>query len=276
MLSALKIAASVFGVYVGYAVLLFLFQRPLLFPRHLVVVSPTAKPPVGFESVWLETPAGRVETWYRPAPAARERVPAPLVIFSHGNAEAIDTNAADMAAFADLGVGILLVEFPGYGRSGGRPSQSSITTALLHAYDMFTRRPEVDGQRVVGCGRSLGGGAICALAARRPTAALILMSTFTSVRSFAKSYLVPQRLVRDPFDSLSVVQRYTGPILIFHGRMDEVVPLSHGMALNKAARKSRLILYDCGHNDLPPHWPSFWEAVGGFLGENGIIDAESK
>ena len=75
---------------------------------------------------------------------------------------------------------------PGYGRSAGSPSEKSITEAFLAAYDAITTRDDVDPSQVILFGRSLGGGAVCALSKYRPIKALILMSTFTSVRSMAK------------------------------------------------------------------------------------------
>jgi fermentation-respiration switch protein FrsA (DUF1100 family) len=117
----------------------------------------------------------------------------------------------------------------------------------------------------------IGKNAVCALAAERPSAALILMSTFTGARSFAKRYLAPSFLVRDPFDNLSVVKNYPAAVLIMHGRKDTVIPYSHGIALHSAARHGKLITYEAGHNDCPPDWRMFWQHVRTFLRENKII-----
>jgi len=163
------------------------------------------------------------------------------------------------------------VEYPGYGRSAGSPSQKSITQTFLAAYDALSNRKDVDPSRIILFGRSLGGGAVCALAARRPSAALILMSTFTSARAFAKRYLAPSFLVRDPFDNLAVVKNYPAPVLILHGRRDTVIPFSHGVELHRAARQGTLIAYEAGHNDCPPDWKVFWRHVRSFLRENKII-----
>jgi hypothetical protein len=169
-----------------------------------------------------------------------------------------------------MGMGLLLVEYPGYGRSAGSPSQESIAEAFTLAYDRLSARPEVDPGRIVLFGRSLGGGAVCDLAQKRPSAALILMSCFESVRAFAVRYLAPAFLIRDPFDNLSAVRRYRGPLLVLHGNADEVVPLSHGRALHAAAPNAKMIVYEAGHNDCPPDWEVFWRDVEVFLKVNGI------
>ena len=133
------------------------------------------------------------------------------------------------------------------------------------------RGPEVDRGRIVLIGRSLGGGAVCDLALRRPAAALVLLSTFSSIRSYAVRYLAPGFLMRDPFDNLAAVQRYAGPVLVVHGRNDVVAPFSHGQALSAAARRGRMIVYDAGHNDCPPDWAVFRTELQAFLKEEGIL-----
>ncbi|MBW2710968.1 MAG: alpha/beta hydrolase, partial [Deltaproteobacteria bacterium] len=92
------------------------------------------------------------------------------------------------------------------------------------------------------------------------------------VRSFAKRYLAPAFLIRDPFDNLSVVRDYKGPILVIHGKFDEVIPYSHGMTLYNASRNATMITYKSGHNDCPPNWNVFWQDMESFLRNSGIID----
>jgi fermentation-respiration switch protein FrsA (DUF1100 family) len=117
---------------------------------------------------------------------------------------------------------------------------------------------------------------VCALARKRPSAAMILMSTFTGVRAFTARYLAPGFLVRDPFDNLSTVQSYNNPILVIHGRHDEVIPFSHGKRLYQAAKKGTLVAYDAGHNDCPPDWSVFWRDVAEFLAETAIIKSHER
>ena len=259
------------GLYAAWCALLFLAQRAVLFPTAMASANPDPRPPGEFEVLHFDTPAGTVEGWYRPPPGSGPGQAGPLMIFAHGNAETIDTAAPEMATCVRLGLGLLAVEYPGYGRSAGRPSQASIAAAMLSAYDRIRARPEVDPGRIVACGRSLGGAAACLLADRRPLAALILISSFTRVRAFTRRYLVPSFLVRDPFDNLSVLDRFKEPVLIVHGTRDTVIPVAHGRALHQSAADSRLVLYPCDHNDCPPDDDLFWRDVGGFLADARVI-----
>jgi hypothetical protein len=259
-------------LYAAYCGLLFLLQRQIMFPRHQIPQPSAAeRPAAGLEKLWLDTDGGKVEAWLLAPLDAPATTPAPAVIFGHGNGELIDFWPAELREFTRLGVAVMLVEYPGYGRSAGNPSEESITQTFVAAYDLLTSRANVDPSRIIFFGRSLGGGAVCALARHKPSAALILMSTFSSAKSFAKSFMAPSFIMRDPFDNLTVVKNYPHPVLIIHGQRDTVIPISHGMALHKAAKQGTLIVYDAGHNDCPPDWKIFWEDVEKFLLENNII-----
>ncbi len=259
-------------IYLAYCGLLFLVQRQMLFPRYLVA-TPSQDEDIPFvEKIWIETATGKIEAWFLPPDPVNGATPAPAVIFAHGNGELIDFWPHELKKFNGFGVGVLLVEYPGYGRSQGAPSQKNITEAFNRAYDVLIERQDVDPTKIILFGRSVGGGAVCALAAQRPSAALILMSAFISVRSFAKRYLAPAVLIRDPFDNLSVVREYKGPTLVIHGKFDEVIPYSHGMTLYRASRNATMITYKSGHNDCPPNWKVFWQDIESFLHLYGIIE----
>ncbi len=258
--------------YMVYCGLIFLMQRQIMFPRHLISIPSEGENPPFMEKIWIETSFGKIETWFLPPEKKNNRTRAPAVIFAHGNGELIDLWPSELKRFNQFGVGVLLVEYPGYGRSEGTPSQKNIKEAFNSAYDILVERKDVDPAKIVLFGRSLGGGAVCLLAAQRPSASLILMSTFTDIRSFAKKYFVPSILVRDPFDNLSVVRRYLKPVLVIHGEFDEVVPYAHGTTLHKSTPHASLLTYACGHIDCPPDWEVFWKNIAAFLGRCGIIE----
>jgi fermentation-respiration switch protein FrsA (DUF1100 family) len=255
----IKIVTVTLFLYLVYCGFLFVMQRQMLFPRYLIELPYHTENTSGLEKIWVTTSFGKIETWFLPQTSGHVAGPAPAVIFAHGNGELIDFWPHEFKKLAHLGIGVLLVEYPGYGRSKGSPNQKNITQAFIRAYDMLVARP------------SLGGGAVCTLAAHRPSAALILMSSFVSVRSFASKYLVPDFLVRDPFDNLAIVQAYHGPVLVVHGKFDDVIPYTHGASLYQAAQHGQLISYGSGHNDCPPSWDTFWRDFETFLNDCGLI-----
>jgi fermentation-respiration switch protein FrsA (DUF1100 family) len=272
----IKIILWTLSFYLIYCGFLFLMQRQILFPRYLIGTQSESEDLPFMEKIWIKTSFGKTEAWFLPPDPMNNVEPSPAVIFAHGNGELIDFWPDELKRFNHFGIGVMLLEYPGYGRSEGKPSQKSITETFNNAYNILIERKDVDPAKIILFGRSLGGGAVCTLAAERPSAALILMSTFTSARSFAKKYLAPGFLVRDPFNNLTVVRNYPKPVLVFHGKFDEVIPYSHGMALCKSAPHATMITYESGHNDCPPDWEIFWRDLETFLNASGIIKTIDK
>ena len=240
-------------------------QKFVTFPRaHHSLQQPAARIAAAGEAIWFDIDGGRVEAWFLPAPGPS---PSPLMIHAHGNGELIDIQTHSVSALRAAGIGILLVEYPGYGRSTGNPSEKSVTEAFVAAYDWASHDERVDPARIIGYGRSLGGGAVAQLAARRPIAALVLESTFTSIGELVRANHIPGWLIVNEFDTRAVLAKYSGPVLILHGTHDGTFPVALAHALHKASPRSELHVQDCGHNDCP----SQWELVLGFLDKNGVF-----
>lgn len=268
-----KILGVIFVAYAAYCGYYYFNQRKILFPVTFIPVpsGDTSHFPQ-LEKIWLDTSVGKVETWFLPPFGTDNVKPYPVMILAHGNGELIDYYPVGVTYLRQLGLGILLVEYPGYGRSDGTPSKQTIAETFTIAYDFIAFRDEVDENQIVLFGVSLGGGAVCELAQARPTTALILMSTFTSAKEFAQRlYLLPI-LIRDPFDNLAVVRDYPGQVLVIHGTRDELIPYEMGLKLHQAAQNSTMLSYPCGHNDCIYNWETFWRDIKPFLRDVGVVD----
>lgn len=251
-----------------------MLQRWVLFPSYLIPPVPDAGKGVpGLESLWIESDEGPVEAWFIPGRGASAEHPAPAVLFAHGNGELIDHWPHMLSPYRALGISLLLVEYRGYGRSAGSPSERHIVADALRFFDLLTARPEVDASRILLHGRSIGGGVVCGVAASRTVRAMLLMSTFTGIRPLARRYLMPGFFVRDAFDNLAVVSELELPLLVVHGREDNLVPVQHAHDLVGAAADAQLLLYDGSHNIWPA---SFFDDVEPFLRRAELIDHQAQ
>jgi fermentation-respiration switch protein FrsA (DUF1100 family) len=279
--SWVRVVAALALLYAAYAALVFVFQRDLIYAGRRRGAPPESPPlPDGLQRLWLTPPGlggSRVEAYHWPSPASPQgaREPAPALLFAHGNAELIDHWPSLLAAARSLGVSATIVEYPGYGRSGGAPSEQSIAAAMVAAHDWLAAQPHVDASRIVAYGRSLGGGAACALARSRPLAALILQSSFTGLAPFARGVFVPPLLLRDRFDNAGVLASFDGPVLLMHGERDDIIPYAHGQALARAASRATLRTYRCAHNDCPPDLDAWLDDLRAFLQQHGILPARN-
>lgn len=237
-------------------------QRSILFPRDAIPPAPdTAHKFPELVRLDVTHEDGRSEGWFLPGDGVSADDPGPAVIFGHGNAELIDYNAALLRPYRDMGISVALLEYRGYGRSDGEPSQEAITEDLLAFRALVIARPEVDAERLIYHGRSLGGGAVCALAAHHPPRVMILESTFRSVKVMARKFLLPGFLVADPFDNEAVLRELEVPVLVFHGTDDDLIPFDHGEKLAEVAPNAKLVPYPCGHNDFPPSPQHYWDQI---------------
>lgn len=232
--------------------LIFSPDRAMIFPAS--IAGPLPQPPAVVEA--FATDAGLV--WFLPA---QGESPAPLVLLFHGNGENIAGMLPMGKRYQSQGLAVGLVEYPGYGGTPGRPTQASVTRAAVAGYDALVGRLDVDGDRVVVHGFSLGGGVAAQLAKRRDVSGLVLESTFSSMIAMYRSMRVPGFLCRDPFRTDEVLTGFEGPVLLIHGRNDTIVPPSHSEVLLRIAPNAKYLEMDGGHNDGPSDPVAYWAAI---------------
>jgi uncharacterized protein len=239
-------------VLVGYVVgivLLYTFQRSLLYLPQRRPLSPAAAGLPEAEAVVLETSDGeRVIAWHVPP-----RPGHPLVIYFHGNAETIANRIDRHRALIATGAGLLAVSYRGYMGSTGQPTEAGLLRDADAAYTFAAVR--YPAERIALWGHSLGSGVAVALAASGPVAKVVLEAPFTSTADVARRMfpLVPvQRLMHDQFRSDERIGAVKASILILHGARDIVVPIALGERLYQlAGEPKRFVRYPKGgHDDL--------------------------
>ncbi|HLB79994.1 MAG TPA: alpha/beta hydrolase [Dongiaceae bacterium] len=259
------IVATVAGGYLLALGLLFVFQRQLLYyPSGERPSLETAGLAGRMTPVRLTTADGlELLAWYAAAAEGR-----PTVVYFHGNAGHIGYRADKVRPYLAAGLGVLLLEYRGYGGNPGRPDEEGLYADARAALD-FLDGAGVAAERRVLYGESLGGAVAVQMAAERAAGAVVLEAPFTSVPEVGQSKfpIFPVRwLARDRLDSLAKIGAVGAPVLVLHGEQDQIVPIRFGRALFAAANEPKEMrsFPAAGHEDLDAH--GIAEAVLDFLG----------
>ncbi len=180
--------------------------------------------------------------------------PIATLLWCTGNAGNISHRLDNLARLTSLPINVFIFGYRGYGKSEGRPNENGVYLDALAAYDYLTSRPDIERNKIVLFGRSLGGAVAVELATRRPCSGLILECTFTSARDIAKSSFgfIPVHLfLKTKFDSIKKITRLHVPLLVIHGGQDRTVPIRLGKKLFEAANEPKEFYEISGadHND---------------------------
>jgi fermentation-respiration switch protein FrsA (DUF1100 family) len=242
------------GGYVGVVLVLLALENRFVFQPTPAAEHWQPPPSDRFQDVTFATPAGdRLHAWWCPADGA-----AGAVLYCHGNAGNLSHRGQSVLAMQKaLGESVLIFDYPGYGKSEGRPSEAGCYAAADAAYDWLRRVPGVPEDRILLYGGSLGGGVAVDLAGRRPHRALLLAKTFTSMPDVGRQlypWLPVRLLMRNRFDNLAKIGKCTRPVVIASGTADRLVPLAQGRRLFAAANEPKLFypLEGQDHNDPLP------------------------
>jgi len=233
-----------------------IFQpRPLAEPERQAIA--TRHPEVA--DIFLQAADGtRLHAWHlKSAPGA------PLVIYFGGNAEEVSWMLDELPRHGS-GASWLLVDYRGYGSSGGTPSEQSLESDAAAWYDHFA----ATSPRIVAFGRSLGSGVAVHLAAERRLEGIVLIAPFDSMVQVGKRHypLLPvDWLLRHRFDSISLAPKLTTPLLCIVATHDEVIPAEHAQRLYEAwAGPKKMVALAAGHNSIDGH-PDYWPSIRAFL-----------
>ena len=263
MVLGLLLTGGVLG-YASICGLVYANQDKLTyFPSSDILVTP-AQQQLEFEEFELELEDSSVTGW-----VVRSDEEAPWVIHFHGNGGNISARVDHLKLLHDLGLNAVVFDYRGYGKSRGVPSESGLIEDGLAVRNHLEEQLGVQPEKLVYFGESLGGGVACGVAAVKAPARLILKSTFTSIPDRGAEiypWLPIRLLATNQFANAKRVPEFGFPILVTHGRLDEVVPFHHGERLFDLATEPKLWLEIPGtHNTSPLRLgDEFRETIGRF------------
>ncbi|MBZ5608371.1 MAG: alpha/beta hydrolase [Acidobacteriia bacterium] len=236
------------AVVLASGVLYFLANRALYYPTKFPQGWWDQQAQLGATDVWLETQDRvRLHAWWVPADGSRL-----VTLFLHGNAGNVTHRAGQIREIVAAGSSILMLDYRGYGKSAGRPTEKGLYADSEAAY-VYLLGLGYRGRQIILHGESLGSAVAVDLAYRRPCAGLVLEAPFTSASDVAGTVLpvLGPALVHG-YNSIPKIRWLLAPKLFLQGDRDEIIPLRLGQALYAAAQepKSFWIVQGAGHNNI--------------------------
>ena len=246
-------AALLVGVALGVR---FIENKLIFFPMKGEPVKPEPAPV--HEDVAFEASDGiRLHGWFVPPTVMPASTPAvgsgrgvPVILLLHGNAGNIGHRWEKIRALGSVGCAVFAIDYRGYGRSGGSPTEAGVYRDVDGACAYLAGRGTPTTSIIV-YGESIGGALAVDLAARKTVKALIVENTFTSIADIAKRTfpLIPAVALASRMDSLSKIGKVGSPKLVIHSIDDEIVPFEMGKRLfDSAVEPKRFLQLRGGHN----------------------------
>ena len=271
-------------LFIAYLVLLLLIRvfeyKLVFFPDYPGRLEGDWHPRgLPIEDVWLTASDGtKLHAWWIPNSQAQF-----TFLAFHGNASNIANRAPTYDFLRSIPANVLALEYRGYGKSEGQPSEAGIYQDAEAAYQYLIASKNIDPKSIISFGQSLGTTVATHLATHHPVAGVILEAPFPSASAVAKHYysFLPGvgLLVRGQFATLDRLGKINAPLLIIHCRQDPVIPFELGQQVYNAAQKPKTFLQLSGacHEDASLLSPSRYQtALREFLATLGFARIPSS
>jgi len=259
MSTLVKILAAVLGVYLLVALVMYMGQRRLMyFPDSKHILPAQAGLPNVSERILNSPDGARNVVWYGKAKPGQ-----PTLLYFHGNGGGLAERADRFRHFMGQGWGVYMMAYRGYAGSSGYPTEANNIADARLAYDALVQEG-VPASSIILYGESLGTNVATRMAAEKASAGLILEAPYTSVLEIALTdypFLPVRLLLSDRYETDKVIPQVRVPLLILHGKQDDVIPVAMAHKLHKLANEPKRVvilpegehsdLYESGNNALP-------------------------
>ncbi len=214
-------------------------QRALLYTPGGVRMTPREAGVGWVVAVDIMTEDGeRLDGWWSPPPAG-----AGTVIYFHGTPGTLAGTAWHLIDLAQAGLGILAIDYRGYGGSTGTPSEGGLRADARAAFDFV--RAAAPQSRVAVFGESLGTGVAVGLARDRAVAGVLLNAPYASMARHWALHAPPlpyRLLLTERYDSEALIGGIGVPVMILQGKEDDATPLAEARRLYAAAREPKTMI----------------------------------
>jgi len=237
----------ILGIALTFIYVKSLEHRNLFFPFKEIDHTPQAMG-LSYEDIYFITQDNKkINGWFIPSGDKAGHT----LLFFHGNGGNISHRLDKIKIFHDLGLNVFIIDYRGYGKSEGSPSEAGLYLDAKASYSFLIDKLKIKPHSIILYGESLGGAVALELATQVDASAVITEETFSSMRDIAKDIypFLPSFFVSDKFNSLSKIRKLSIPKLIIHSKDDEMIPFRHAQKLYDAAEEPKtLAVIDGSHN----------------------------
>ena len=229
--------SSVVLAYFIIILFVYFYQRNLLYhPSENNYLND--KITFNYEEIFIETDKKiKLKSWFIKKDLNKFKT---ILIF-HGNAGNLFNRVYKLNELNKLDVNILLISWRGFSGNKGKPTEKNLYHDAEEAVKWLNNQGAIS-KNIILYGESLGTGVATELGASNAFGGIILESPFTSITNAAKiyyPYLPVNIILKDRYDSIGKIKNITIPILIMHGKKDNIVPQKMGLELYEKANQPK-------------------------------------
>lgn len=233
---------------------MYILQSQMIYHPQKDLLATPSEVGLQYEDTQFRTEDGiDLHGWFVPADSSEL-----TVLYFHGNAGNISGRLETIQLLHKLGLNVFILDYRGYGKSEGRPTEEGTYKDASAAWRYLTTERNVSAENIVIMGRSLGGSVAAWLAARQDPAAAIIESTFITAADLGADiypWLPVRWMLKYDYNTRKNLKRIKVPLFMAHSRDDQVIPFHHGRILFKIANEPKKFVELRGS-----HASGFWES----------------
>ena len=225
----LKILFYIFVIYFSVSLIIYFYQRNLMY--HPGANNYLNEGPLNhkIDKIYINSDKNLIG-WHH-----KKNKNFKTLLFFHGNAGKLDNRIYKLNEFANLNLNYLIFAYRGFSGNEGKPSEQGIYKDAKAAKEWLNSN-NVNDQSIILYGESLGTAVAIELAKENKFAGVILESPFTSMEILAQKfypYLPVKMILKDKYKSIDKINKIVSPILVIHGKKDNIVPFYMGEEIYK-------------------------------------------
>ena len=258
--------SSVILAYIIIVLFTYFYQRKLLYhPSENNYIGDEIK--FKYKEVFIEVDKDiKLKSWFLEKDTKKNKT----ILYFHGNAGDLTNRVHKLNELSKLNINILLISWRGFSGNPGKPTEKNLYNDARKSVE-WLNKTGIENKNIILYGESLGTGVATELGQDNSFSGIVLESPFTSVADAAKiyyPYLPVDLLIKDRYDSLKKIKNINTPILVMHGKKDDVVPFTMGMELFEKANKPKFSYFPENDNHMMEFNDQMMNSLKKFLGFN--------